>query len=94
MKHQTILRIAKRKTKGTSFMAPGNADSAKQSEAAPLCLVAERMVFVAATEPVAELASSWNLPIISWSSSDSEFADKSYYTTLIRTFGSMAKTGD
>ena len=49
-------------------------------------------VFVA-TEAVAGLASVWNIPVISWYSADSWLTDKSYYTTLIRTYGSMEKTG-
>ncbi len=47
-----------------------------------------------ATDAVAELASMWNIPVFSWYSSDGKFSNKDYYNTLVRTYGSMDKTGE
>ncbi|KAL5016657.1 hypothetical protein ScPMuIL_006246 [Solemya velum] len=43
--------------------------------------------------PVGYLTAYWNLPHISWLSSDPVFADKSRFRTLVRTFGSLDKIG-
>ncbi len=45
-------------------------------------------------EDVAKLASVWNLPVFGWYSMDAKMSDKSWYTTLIRTYASSDKTGD
>ena len=44
-------------------------------------------------EDVAKLASVWNLPIFGWYSMESKLSDKSWYTTLIRTYAAADKTG-
>ncbi len=46
-----------------------------------------------AMEDVAKLASVWNLPIFGWYSMESKLSDKSWYTTLIRTYAAADKTG-
>ncbi len=49
--------------------------------------------YISAAKPVAQLASFWNKPIISWVASDPIFNDKSIYTTFGRTLGPFSKMG-
>jgi len=46
-----------------------------------------------ACRPAAELASFWNKPLITWVATDSQFNDKTVYTTLGRTLGPFNKMG-
>ena len=46
-----------------------------------------------ACRPAAELASFWNKPLITWVATDSQFNDKTVYTTLGRTLGPFKKMG-
>ena len=50
-------------------------------------------LIIPALKPVAELASFWNKPIISWVGTDPDFGDKSVFTTLGRTLGPLDKVG-
>lgn len=49
---------------------------------------------ITACIPAAALASFWNKPIITWMATDPDLADKTMYTTLARTMGSLSKMAD
>ncbi|XP_077996445.1 atrial natriuretic peptide receptor 1-like [Glandiceps talaboti] len=44
--------------------------------------------------PAAQLASYWDIPIISWFAINRSFNDKNYYTTLARTFGPFSRMAE
>ena len=57
------------------------------------CPGIQYVFFVTACRPAAELASFWNKPLITWVATDSQFNDKTVYTTLGRTLGPFNKMG-
>ena len=43
---------------------------------------------------VAQLASHWDIPVITWFATDASLSDKEYYNTLVRTFGPLDQMGN
>ena len=56
-------------------------------------LITRYTLYVIACRTVAELASFWNKPIISWVATDPDFVDAVTYSTLARTLGPFNKMG-
>ena len=52
------------------------------------------MILHVACRAVAEVASSFNIPLISWVATDPDLNDRDIYTTLSRTLGPFSKMGE